>query len=47
MNNLDPGNTLAYFVKREGFNALRIGNIAEFEVEKGKLASIARVETDS
>ncbi len=43
VNHLNPGDALAYFVKRSDFNALRIGNTVTYEVEKGKTLTIARV----
>ena len=43
VNHLNPGDALAYFVKRSDFNALRIGNSVTYEVEKGKPLTIARV----
>ncbi|MEM2891254.1 MAG: hypothetical protein QXJ32_01925 [Thermoplasmata archaeon] len=47
VNNLNPGDTLAYFVNREGFNDLRFWDNVEFAVQKGKVATIAQVDTDN
>jgi len=43
VNHLNPGDALAYFVKRSDFNALRIGNSITYEVEKDKPLTIAQV----
>jgi hypothetical protein len=40
INNLEEGETLAYFVSRDGFNKLSIGDNVRFEVDRFKTATI-------
>jgi len=44
MNRLDPGETMAYFVKRDDFNGLRLAESFTFEVEKSEFATIASLD---
>ena len=43
VNNLEEGETLAYFVSRDDFNMLRIGDEVKYEVERFQTATIKRL----
>ncbi len=43
INNLEENQTLAYFVSREDFNALKIGDKVTYEVERFQIATIKQV----
>ena len=44
VNRIDPGGTLAYFIKRGDFNALRLAESFTFEVEKSEFATIRKLD---
>jgi hypothetical protein len=43
VNNVEPGGTLAYYVKRHDFNSLMIGQEFTFEVAKSEHATVTKV----
>lgn len=43
INNLEENQTLAYFVSREVFNALKMGDKVTYEVERFQTATVKRV----
>ena len=43
INNLEENETLAYFVSREDFNALKMGDKVRYEVERFQTATVKRV----
>lgn len=43
INNLEENQTLAYFVSREDFNSLKIGDKVTYEVERSQTAAIKHV----
>ena len=44
VNRIDPGGTLAYFVKRDDFSALKFGESFTFEVEKSESFTIRNLD---
>ena len=44
VNHIDPGGTLAYFVKRSDFNALKLTDSFTFKVEKSESATIRNLD---